>query len=109
MNFKSFPKIFNRISSKYIRICLFNDNRHHFPATKKNSLKRCNGCQNLLILRFCGFPGCKLIEIGLKCGKGRSKSLISQSLNNSIASSELNRALLSLRSAIESSGIEGAI
>jgi hypothetical protein len=75
----------------------------------KNSLKRRNRCQYLLILRFCGFPECKLIEIGLKCGIERSKSLISQSLNNFIASSELNRALLSLRLAIESSRIEGAI
>jgi hypothetical protein len=47
--------------------------------------------------------------IGVKSGRGRNKSLISQSKNNSEASSELNKSLFSFLSAVESSGIEGAI
>ena len=47
--------------------------------------------------------------IGVKSGKGRSKSLISQSKKDSEASSKLNKSLLSFLSAVESSEIEGAI
>jgi hypothetical protein len=50
-----------------------------------------------------------LIEIGSKFGKGRSNLLISQSLNNFKASSELNNTSFSFWSAVKSSGIEGAI
>jgi hypothetical protein len=35
------------------------------------------------------------IEIGVKSGRGRNKSLKEQSLNDSAASSALNKALLS--------------
>ena len=75
----------------------------------KNSLKRLRGCQCLLRSRFLGFPECILIEIGSKCGKRRSKSLTSQSLNDSKAFSELNKALLGVWSAVESSEIRGAM
>jgi hypothetical protein len=50
-----------------------------------------------------------LIEIGVKSGSGRNKSLISQSLNASIALKELNKALFNFLSAVELSEIEGAI
>jgi hypothetical protein len=42
-----------------------------------------------------------VIRISVKSGKGRSKSLISQSLNNSTASSGLNQCLFSSESAVE--------
>jgi hypothetical protein len=47
--------------------------------------------------------------IGVKSKRGRNKSLISQSKNNSKASSELNKSLFSFLSAAELSGIEGAM
>jgi hypothetical protein len=47
--------------------------------------------------------------ISVKLKKGRNKSLISQSKNSSEASSELNKSLFSFLSALESSGIKGAI
>jgi hypothetical protein len=50
-----------------------------------------------------------VIEIGVKSGKGRSKSFTEQSVKDSIALSELNKALFSFWSAVELSGIEGAI
>jgi hypothetical protein len=50
-----------------------------------------------------------LIEISVKLESRRNKSLISQSLNTSIALKELNKALFNFLSAIESSEIEGAI
>jgi hypothetical protein len=42
-----------------------------------------------------------MIRIGVKSGRGRNKSLISQSLNDSVASSELNKCLFSSESAVE--------
>jgi hypothetical protein len=45
----------------------------------------------------------------VKSDRELSKSWISQSLNDSIASSRVNKALFSFLSAVESSGIEGAI
>ena len=50
-----------------------------------------------------------MIGIDVKLDKGRSKSLISQSKKDSVASSELNKSLFSFLSVVESSGIEGAI
>jgi hypothetical protein len=50
-----------------------------------------------------------VIGISVKLERGQSKSLISQLINNSRASSELNKSLFSFLSAVESSGIEGAI
>ena len=47
--------------------------------------------------------------INVKSGRERSKSLISQSKNDSRASSELNKSLFSLLSAVESFKIEGTI
>jgi hypothetical protein len=47
--------------------------------------------------------------IGVKSGRGRNKSLISQSKNSSEASSELNKSLFSFLLAVESAGIEGVI
>jgi hypothetical protein len=47
--------------------------------------------------------------ISVKLRKGRNKSLISQSKNNSETSSELNKSLFSFLLAAESSRIEGAI
>jgi hypothetical protein len=47
--------------------------------------------------------------IGVKSGRGRNKLLISQSKNNSEASSELNKSLFSFLSAVELSKIEKAI
>jgi hypothetical protein len=48
-------------------------------------------------------------EISVKLGRGRNKSLISQSKNNFKTSSELNKSLFSFLSAVESSRIEGII
>ena len=50
-----------------------------------------------------------MIGISIKSGKEQSKSLISQSINDSKASSELDKSLFSFLSAVESSEIEGAI
>jgi hypothetical protein len=49
------------------------------------------------------------IEIGVNFERGRNKSSKEQFLNNSAASSELNKALSCFWSAVESSGIKGAI
>jgi hypothetical protein len=75
----------------------------------KNSLKRRNGCQCWLRSRFWGLTECFVIEIDVKSDKGRSKSFTEQSVKDSIVSSELNKAGFSFLSAVESSGIEGAI
>jgi hypothetical protein len=75
----------------------------------KNSLKRRNRCQCWLRSRFWGLSEWFVIEIGVKSGKERSKSFTEQSVKDSIASSELNKAWFSFLSAIKSSGIEGAI
>jgi hypothetical protein len=45
----------------------------------------------------------------VKLDKGPSKSWILQSLNDSAASSELNKCFFSSGSAVERAGIEGAI
>jgi hypothetical protein len=50
-----------------------------------------------------------VIGISVKSERGRSESLISQLINDSGASSKLNKSLFSFLSAVESSGIEGAI
>jgi hypothetical protein len=78
-------------------------------SQSKKSLNRRKGCQCLSLSKFWGLPEWIAIGIGAKSGKGCSKSLISQSLNDSTASSEANKALFSFWSAVESSGIEEAI
>jgi hypothetical protein len=47
--------------------------------------------------------------IGVKLERGRNKSLISQSKNNSKAFSELEKSSFSFLSTVESSGIKGAM
>jgi hypothetical protein len=47
--------------------------------------------------------------MGLKSGKERNKSLINTSLNDSEASLTPNKALFSVKLAVESSRIDGAI
>jgi hypothetical protein len=75
----------------------------------KNSLKRRNRCQCWLRSRFWGLLKCFVIGIGVKSSKERSKSFIEQFIKDSTALSELNKAWFSFLSAVESSGIEGAI
>jgi hypothetical protein len=75
----------------------------------KNSLNRHREYSCLFKSRFWDLSEWVTIKIGIKLERGHSKSSILQSINNSIASLELNKYLFSLESAVKSSEIKGSI